>query len=117
MATVYTLNRSVRLSQFRLYDGDFPDRLRSARHQLQNMFQVPILFYLLCLLHILFDNYGQLDIVLSWLFVVFRLIHFFIRIQNQVSINVLPRTLIFVLSLLFLTLGWIKLFIDNVIFS
>ena len=117
MATMYTLNKSVRLSQFRLYDGDFPDRLRSARHHLQNMFQVPILFYLLCLLHILFDNYGQLDIVLSWLFVIFRLIHFFIRFQNQVSINVLPRTIIFVLSLLFLTLGWIKLFIDNVIFS
>ena len=49
MATMYTLNKDLRikLSQFRINEGKFPDRLRSARQQYQNMFEIPILFYLL----------------------------------------------------------------------
>ena len=112
MATKYTLSKEIRLSQFRMYEGVFPDRLRSARTQFQNMFEIPILFYLLCLLNIFFKNYNQLDIILCWCFVIFRLIHFFIRLQNQKSINVIPRYLVFIISLIFLTMGWIN-FIFN----
>ena len=108
MATSYTRNKDIRLSQFRIYEGEFPDRLRSARHQYQNMFEIPIIFYLLCLLNIYFNNYNQFDIVLAWGFVIFRMIHFFIRLQNQKNINIIPRTFIFIISLIFLTIGWIS---------
>ena len=108
MATVYVVKKNVRLSQFRIYEGEFPDRLRSARQQYQNMFEIPILFYLLCLLHISFNNYTQIDILLAWGFVIFRVLHFFIRIQNQKNVNIMPRTIVFVISLVFLTIAWIK---------
>ena len=108
MATSYTRNKDIRLSQFRIYEGEFPDRLRSARQQYQNMFEIPIIFYLLCLLNIYFNNYNQFDIIYSWGFVVFRMIHFFIRLQNQKNINIIPRTFIFIISLIFLTIGWIS---------
>ena len=108
MATVYVVKKNVRLSQFRIYEGEFPDRLRSARQQYQNMFEIPILFYLLCLLHIIFNNYTQIDILLAWGFVIFRVLHFFIRIQNQKNVNIMPRTIVFVISLVFLTIAWIK---------
>ena len=113
MATMYTLNKDVKLGQFRIYEGEFPDRLRSARQLYQNMFEIPILFYLLCCLNIFFKNYGQFDITIGWCFVVFRVIHFFIRFQNQKTINVLPRTLVFILSLIFLTIGWINFGINT----
>ncbi len=113
MATIYTVNKDVRLSQFRMFEGEFPDRLRSTRQQFQNMFEIPILFYLLCLLNMFFKNYNQLDIVLCWCFVVFRVIHFFIRLQNQKTINVIPRTLVFIISLIFLTIGWINFIINS----
>ena len=113
MATMYTLNKDVKLSQFRIYEGIFPDRLRSARQQFQNMFEIPILFYLLCLLNIFFKNYDQFDIIICWCFVVFRVIHFFIRLQNQKTINVIPRTLVFIISLIFLTIGWINFIINT----
>lgn len=113
LATMYTLSKDVRLSQFRIYEGEFPDRLRSARQQFQNMFEIPILFYLLCLLNIFFKNYNQLDIILCWCFVVFRVIHFFIRLQNQKTINVILRTLVFIISLIFLTIGWINFIINS----
>ena len=113
MATRYTLSKDVRLSQFRLYKGDFPDNLLSARHHYRNMFEVPVLFYLLCLLHIILNNYSQLDIILIWGFVIFRSIHFLIRLRNQKSINIIPRTLIFLISLIFLTLGWMNIFLTQ----
>ena len=108
MATVDVVKKNVRLSQFRIYEGEFPDRLRSARQQYQNMFEIPILFYLLCLLNIFFNNYTQIDILLAWGFVIFRVLHFFIRIQNQKNVNIMPRTIVFVISLVFLTIAWIK---------
>ena len=106
-------NKDLKLSQFRLYEGDFPDKLWSARYQFQNMFEVPILFYLLCVLHIIFDNYTQTDIILAWGFVFFRVLHFFIRLQNQRDLNIRPRTYTFILSLVCLTIGWIKLIINT----
>ncbi len=108
-------NKKISLKQFQLYDGEFPDKLRSARYQFQNMFEIPILFYLLCLLHIILDNYTQLDIILAWVFVIFRVIHFFVRLQNQRNLNIKPRTYSFILSLVCLTIGWINLLIINII--
>ena len=108
-------NKKISLKQFQLYDGEFPDELRSARYQFQNMFEIPILFYLLCLLHIILDNYTQLDIILAWVFVIFRVIHFFVRLQNQRNLNIKPRTYSFILSLVCLTIGWINLLITNII--
>ena len=113
MATIYTLSKDVRLSQFRIYEGKFPDRLLSARQQYQNMFEIPILFYLLCLLNIFFNNYTQFDIILAWGFVMFRMVHFFIRIKNQKNINIIPRTLVFIISLVLLTIGWINFIINS----
>ena len=113
LATRYVQSRDVRLSQFRIYEGEFPDRLRSARQQYQNMFEIPILFYLLCLLHIFFNNYTQIDILLAWGFVIFRVLHFFIRIQNQKNVNIMPRTIVFVISLVFLTIAWIKFMVNT----
>tara|TARA_Y100000589_G_C27104653_1_gene609561 strand:- start:460 stop:879 length:420 start_codon:yes stop_codon:yes gene_type:complete len=106
-------NKEIKLSQFRLYEGEFPDQLWSARYQFQNMFEIPILFYILCILHIILNNYSQLDVYLAWGFVFFRVLHFFIRLQNQRDLNIRPRTYTFILSLVCLTIGWIKLIIIN----
>jgi len=108
MAVSYIKNEDINLGQFRIYEGDFPDKLWSARQQYQNMFEIPILFYLLCLFNIIFNNYSQFDIILSWSFVFSRVIHFFIRLKNQKDINIIPRTIVFVLGLLFLSIGWIN---------
>ena len=104
--------KNIKLNQFRLYEGDFPDKLWSARYQFQNMFEIPILFYVLCLINMTLKNYNQIDIILAWGFVVFRVLHFFIRLKNQRNLNIRSRTLTFVLSLIFLTIGWINLLIN-----
>ena len=82
-------NKEIKLSQFRLNEGKFPDELLSARYQFQNMFEVPILFYLLCILHLIINNYTSIDILLAWGFVIFRVLHFFIRLKNQRNLNLI----------------------------
>ena len=104
--------RKIKLEQFQLYEGNFPDKLWSARYQFQNMFEVPILFYLLCVLQIQLNSYSHLDVYLAWGFVIFRVLHFFIRLQNQRDLNIRSRTLTFVLSLLCLTIGWVVFIIN-----
>ena len=108
-------NKEIKLSQFRLNEGEFPDELLSARYQFQNMFEVPILFYLLCILHLIINNYTSIDVLLAWGFVIFRVLHFFIRLKNQRNLNIKLRTYIFIISLLFLTIGWFSFIIKHLI--
>ena len=107
------ITRKVHIKQFRLFDGDIPKHALAARAHFKNMFEIPILFYLLCLLNIFFNNYNQLDIIFCWCFVGFRVIHFFIRLKNQKTINIIPRTLVFIVSLIFLTIGWISFLFNS----
>jgi len=71
-------------------------------------FEIPILFYLLCILLIIKNKYDPIDIYLAWGFVLFRLIHSLIRIPNR---NVLYRYSAFIISLFFLIGGWISFII------
>ena len=108
LAGAFIKKKDISINQFQLYEGTFTEKLYSARYQFQNMFEVPILFYLLCLLHINLNIYSTFDIYLAWGFVIFRFIHFLIRLQNQKDLNITPRTLTFVLSLIILTAVWIN---------
>ena len=115
LAGSFIKRTEIKLDQFQLYEGEFPDKLWSARYQFQNMYEIPILFYLLCLIHINLNIYTQFDVSLAWGFVIFRFIHFLIRLQNQRDLNIRPRTLTFVLSLICLTIGWVNLFISTIV--
>ena len=100
--------KKVHIKQFRNMDGEFPKYALSARDHFRNMFEIPILFYLLCILLIIKNEYNQIDIYLAWGFVLFRLIHSLIRIPNR---NVLYRYSAFIVSLFFLIGGWISFII------
>ena len=115
LAGSFIKRKEIKLNQFQLYDGEFPDKLQSARYQFQNMHEIPILFYLLCLIHINLNIYTQFDVNLAWGFVIFRFIHFLIRLQNQRDLSIRPRLLTFVLSLICLTIGWVNLFISTIV--
>ena len=45
-----TLTGKVHIKQFRIYEGEFPANFQSARQHYKNMFEIPILFYILCIL-------------------------------------------------------------------
>ena len=100
-----TLTGIVQIKQFRIYEGEFPTNFQSARQHYKNMFEMPILFYILCILLIINNNYSQFDVILAWGFVLFRVLHSLARIPNR-DVNL--RFGLFTGSFIMLVIGWIN---------
>ena len=103
--TKAVLNREVDISQFRLFNSKIPKNLQSISQHYKNMFEMPILFYLLCILLIINNNYSQFDVILAWGFVLFRVLHSLARIPNR-DVNL--RFGLFTGSFIMLVIGWIN---------
>ena len=99
-----TLTGKVHIKQFRIYDGEFPTYVQSRQHY-KNMFEIPILFYILCILLIINNNYTQFDVIVAWGFVLFRVLHSLARIPNR-DVNL--RFGLFSGSFIMLVIGWIN---------
>ena len=113
LAGKFIYAKDISIDQFQLYDGEFPDKLKSARYQFQNMFEIPLLFFPLCISHMIQNNSTTLDHIFIWGFVIFRILHMLFRLQNQKGLNIKPRTIFFLISLLLLGAGWIKILLNS----
>ena len=63
--------KDVRLSFYKLFksDGETPHYLDAARMHYRNMFEVPLLFYVLVLFLYFSNKVTSVDVILAWLFV------------------------------------------------
>jgi len=52
-----------------------PDSVALPAHNLKNLFELPILFYALCLLLFVTDSVDTLYLIAAWWFVAFRIFH------------------------------------------
>ena len=98
--------REVRYSWFRVYEGSAPEYMLAARHHYKNYFELPILFYLFCIILYVINDVRDLDLWIAWLFVVFKLIHSYIRLTSNYVPN---RAYAFYICVLLLLGGWIYL--------
>ena len=103
--TCAVLSGEVHIKHFKLFDDGIPPKLKAVAQHYKNMFEMPVLFYLLCVLLIINDNATALDIQLAWGFVIFRILHSLIRIPNA---KVHPRFGSFIGSYIMLVGGWIN---------
>ena len=69
-----------------------------------NLFEVPVLFYVLCILLYITNSLGQTTLYLLWAFVCFRYIHSFIHVTYN---NVMHRFLAYFTSSICLWCAWI----------
>ena len=98
--------RDIRFSFYKLFTGDnVPDYIQAGRMHYQNMFQIPVLFYLLCMFLYFSNNVTSLDVFLAWVFVGFRFGHFLIRLLAYD--RVMLRFRLFSGSVIILTIHWI----------
>jgi len=98
------LNKSVKFSYFKTYVGEVPDYMVVSRQTLKNQFELPIFFYFLISIILVFDKVSQLDIILAWLFSASRYLHCYIRLSS----NYVPyRGKVFQLSMIILIAWWI----------
>ena len=98
--------RQVHPRYYVLMSGDTPpDYVQKVGRNMANLLEVPVLFYLLAVLVILFEINNQLLVDLAWLYVVLRLVHSIIHISYN---NVPHRLIVFVLSVVTLMIMWFQ---------
>lgn len=98
--------RQVHPRYYVLMSGDTPpDYVQKIGRNMANLLEVPVLFYLLAVLVILFEISSQLLVDLAWLYVVLRLVHSIIHISYN---NVPHRLIVFVLSVVTLMIMWLQ---------
>ena len=98
--------REVRYKWFRAYEGTAPEYMLITRHHYKNFFEIPILFYVLCVIIYVLDDVNSIDIWIAWLFVMLKFVHSYIRMTS----NYVPyRAYSFYGCLIMLFCGWVNL--------
>ena len=104
----YISSREFKFNQIKIYSGNIPEELEQSRQHLKNLFELPVLFYLLTALLFSSNNIDQIDIILAWVFVVSRYMHSYIRFSTN---HVPHRAIFFVFGLFILIVAWTKIVI------
>ena len=56
-------NKAVKGEYFKAYQGQVPEYIKVSRQTLKNQFELPILFYFLISLVLIFDNVVIIDLI------------------------------------------------------
>jgi hypothetical protein len=93
----------VKLSYFRTYTqaGGSEKMLQASRH-FTNLFEVPVLFYVICILGMIFSE-GHLFVIAAWLYVAARVAHAWIHMGSN---NVMSRMRAYAAGWLLLIFMW-----------
>ena len=102
----------IRLKYFKLMQGqDVPDRVTVTTRCFNNMFEVPVLFYVACTLSISLGVEGLSGLVLAWLFVALRYAQALIHLTSN---HFFHRMLAFWAAFVCVVLLWMNLVLQQV---
>ena len=77
-------NGYIAASYFQLMKGqDVPDKVTVTTRCFNNLFEVPVLFYVVCTLYIALEIDSNIATVLAWLFAVFRCAQAYIHLNSN----------------------------------
>jgi hypothetical protein len=72
-----------------------PPEANAPANNLKNLFELPVLFYVLCLFLLVTEQVDTLYVVVAWLFVLFRYLHSFVHCTSN---HVMTRFRLYALS-------------------
>ncbi len=99
--------REVDVRFYLAYQGaEEPDELRIASRHVVNLFEAPVLFYVVCLTTYVTGQTTGLLVGLAWLYVLLRVAHSYVHLMHNVLIL---RFRVFFLSWLVLIALWLVL--------
>ena len=87
---------------------EIPLNIQASRELYKNLFEAPLPFIVYCLLAYTIDHVTMLNLVLAWLFVIFRVWHYYVRVSNP---KISKRRVPFQYSLIVTFILWTELFI------
>ena len=100
-------SRKVSPRYFKLNKGDdVPDNMLAVSQNYSNLFELPALFYLVCVLAIIINQRAEYFIIHAWAFVLFRYIHSYIHVTYN---HILHRLAAFAVSGFILLSMWVKI--------
>lgn len=92
------------VSYFQTNEGDEePDALKKTTQHYDNLFEMPILFYVIVIVIFITDRVDVIQLVLAWSYFIFRVAHAYIHIGYN---NVIHRKNAFLLSTFVLYSMW-----------
>ncbi|MEM8863423.1 MAG: MAPEG family protein [Chloroflexota bacterium] len=98
---------SVEIKYFRVMEGqDVPEFLTRSTRSVNNMFEVPTLFYVVSILFVVQNIESNAALVLAWLFVISRYIHAGIHLTYN---DVMHRVLVFWVGIMIVFSMWMLL--------
>lgn len=99
--------QEVSVSYFVLLQGDnIPIQLLQNANNFSNLFAVPLLFYVLCVIVFAINAVDSLFVYLAWAFFITRLIHSVIHLTYN---NLPHRMLAFLAGLVIVFVMWLRL--------
>jgi hypothetical protein len=112
--TLYTRVQAVRqgkmsIGYFRLMQGDAPAAVVKASRHFSNLFELPVLFYIVCMLCHIKNAEDSWQIGLAWLYVVCRCLQAIIHLGYN---NVKHRLAAFALGNFALLILWLRLIVQ-----
>ena len=110
----YKRIKAVRLKQ--LVPGDFklgesknvPPSVSLPNQNYINLLELPVLFYVVCLVLFVTNSVDAIGIYLAWAYVGFRLIHSVVHLTSN---HILQRLIVFAVSFFVLVAMWVRAFI------
>ncbi len=105
----YERSRSIRSRQVRMKDvalskEAWPDRPKQISNSYHNQYELPVLFYVLVAFALLTRKADLVFVVLSWVFVVSRVLHMLIHTTSN---RVPQRFAVYVVGLFALVILWV----------
>lgn len=100
----------VQMAHFKTFSvGEAPDEVLKASRHFTNLFEVPVLFYVACVVGMILPVKGPFFLILAWLFVGARLFHAAIHLGRN---KILHRMSAFAASVFIMVAMWIVIFIS-----
>lgn len=97
-------SREVRIKDIALTKETWPDRAKQIANAYHNQYELPVLFYVLVALALITKKADLVFVVLSWVFVLSRLVHCYIHTTtNRVS----RRFMAYLVGLAVLIVMWV----------
>jgi len=96
--------RQTKMKYFRLFSGEGePDAVTVVQRNFINQFEMPLMFFVVCLMAVVFDKVDDVMVYAAWSYVAIRWLHAVVHIAYN---NVVTRFHIFMLSNLVLMFMW-----------
>lgn len=100
----------VEMAHFKTYSvGEAPDDAVKAARHFTNLFEVPVLFYVACIVGMVLPVQGILFLALAWMFVAARVVHAAIHLGSN---KVVHRMSAFSVSVVVMLAMWVVIFLS-----